>query len=260
MAEEREARAEESAETAAERTRSVGSDVEVEASLDAVWSALTDARELERWFPLEARVDPGEGGSIYMSWKNEYVGESAILVWDPPFHLRVRSVEWAEVTDYHLEEKGERTLLRVTSSFSLDSAWDDWVEGTRRGWRFMLASLRQYLERHRGEVREVVYLRRRVEQSRDELWKRLTGPGGLTEELLRGRVLDDDPPFGLALVTEDPADGLLRLSVDPAMGDSGRVDATVWLSAWGNAGRSLSGLEELWRRELARVLPDGEMV
>jgi uncharacterized protein YndB with AHSA1/START domain len=54
-----------------------------------VWQALTDACELERWFPLEARVTPGEGGSIYMSWKNEYTGESSILVWEPLHHLRI---------------------------------------------------------------------------------------------------------------------------------------------------------------------------
>jgi uncharacterized protein YndB with AHSA1/START domain len=37
--------------------------IDVNAPADAVWSALTEARELTRWFPLEARVVPGEGGS-----------------------------------------------------------------------------------------------------------------------------------------------------------------------------------------------------
>lgn len=242
-------------------TRSVGGEVEVEASLDTVWKALTDARELERWFPLEARVDPGEGGSIFMSWKNEYAGESEILVWDPPFHLRVRWVEGAEVTDYRLEASGGRTLLRVTSSFpSLDSGWDDWVEGTRRGWRFMLASLRQYLERHAGEDRTVLYLRRREALSPEEVWERLTGPKGLPDGLLRGRVIDEDPPYQRTLVTRTPADGLLRVSSEPVMGDAGRVDATVWLSAWGEKGQEAAGLRDVWRRELERILPDGEDV
>lgn len=44
--------------------RSAGGTVEIEAPIERVWRALTEAAELERWFPLEARVEPGEGGSI----------------------------------------------------------------------------------------------------------------------------------------------------------------------------------------------------
>ena len=53
-------------------TRSATGRIELHASPEAVWKALTDAAELVRWFPLEARVEPGEGGSIFMSWKNEH--------------------------------------------------------------------------------------------------------------------------------------------------------------------------------------------
>jgi hypothetical protein len=28
----------------------------------------TDGEELKRWFPLDARVTPGEGGKIWVSW------------------------------------------------------------------------------------------------------------------------------------------------------------------------------------------------
>ena len=48
--------------------------IDIDASADAVWSALTEARELTRWFPLEARVIPGEGGSMYWGW-----GEGELL-------------------------------------------------------------------------------------------------------------------------------------------------------------------------------------
>lgn len=40
----------------------------IAAEPDEVWQALTDARELTRWFPVEARVEPGLGGSIWLSW------------------------------------------------------------------------------------------------------------------------------------------------------------------------------------------------
>jgi uncharacterized protein YndB with AHSA1/START domain len=246
-----------------ENTRSVKDRIEVEAPADVVWKALTDARELERWFPLEARGEPEEGGSVFLSWGNEFQGSSRILVWDPPFHLRIT---WGGdggnvVTDYYLEPSDDRTLLRVVSSgFSTDPEWDDWVEGTRQGWRYELASLKHYLERHRGQDRRVVYLRRRVALSREEAWERLTGPGGVPGELLRGRVVEDDGPRQKVLVTEDPPDGLLRLSTEPCMGRSDLRDVTVWLPGWDVAAARSRELAERWRAELERLFPEGDEV
>lgn len=240
--------------------RSVGSEVELRASPDAVWRALTDAREIERWFALEARVDPGVGGTVFLSWKNEYEGSSEILVWNPPFHLRVRWVEGAEVTDYFLEPSGDRTLLRVVSSFPLDPEWDEWVEGTRRGWRFMLASLRLYLEDHAGADRQVVYLRRRVSLSAEDLWGRLLGPGGVDPQLRRGRILDEDPPGHLVIQAEEPPDTLLQVSVQPTMAAPGKTDATIWHQGWKVPPSRVDELRAAWRGELERLLPEGEEV
>ena len=38
--------------------------LDIDASADEVWRALTEAEELMRWFPLEAQVAPGNGGSM----------------------------------------------------------------------------------------------------------------------------------------------------------------------------------------------------
>lgn len=247
-------------------TRSAEGSVEIDAPPERVWRALTEAAELERWFPLEARVEPGEGGSIFMSWKNEYAGESEILVWDPPRHLRT---SWgapdeggpAQVTDYYIEgRKGGGTILRVvTSGFPTDSSWDDWVEGTRKGWRFELESLRRYLEDHDGEDREVVYLRRRVPLTREEAWGRLFGPGGLGGRPLGGEPFDDSPPAQYAAVVDDPPGAVLRVSTEPCGPGVEAKDVTLWLQAWG--GREAGGLVELqerWREMLGRLFPEGE--
>ena len=66
-----------------EKARVVEQTIRIEASPDAVWKALTDAEDLANWFPLEARVTPGAGGSIWMSWRNEYVFETPGLILDP---------------------------------------------------------------------------------------------------------------------------------------------------------------------------------
>lgn len=44
--------------------------IEIDATPERVWKALTDAADLVRWFPLEAKVEPGEGGGIYMSGRS----------------------------------------------------------------------------------------------------------------------------------------------------------------------------------------------
>ena len=42
--------------------------LEIAASPEQVWKAITDAGELANWFPFDARVEAGEGGSITYSW------------------------------------------------------------------------------------------------------------------------------------------------------------------------------------------------
>lgn len=245
-------------------TRAAEGVVEIEATAERVWRALTEAAELERWFPLEARVEPGEGGSLFMSWKNEFAGVSEILAWDPPRLLRT-TWGWspegpAQVTDYTIEGRGGRTMLRVvTSGFPVDPSWDDWVEGTRRGWAFELTSLKHYLERHPGEERDVVYLRRRVALSRDEAWARAFGPDGLGERPLGGEPFDHEPPIQYAAVVDDPPGGLMRLSLEPH-GAPGTLDVTLWLQAWGAERGRLAEIDPEWRRLLERLYAEGESV
>lgn len=248
-------------------TRDVEGRVEIDASPERVWKALTEAAELERWFPLEARVEPGEGGEIFVSWKNEHAGTSKILVWDPPRHLRTT---WgspedeggqAQVTDYHIEAVGGRTVLRVvTSGFPTDAAWDDWVEGTRLGWRYELSSLRHYLEEHDGEDRDVVYLRRRVDLSRREAWDRLFGAGGVDFGSLEPATVHTEEPRQYTAVLRDPPGGMLRLSMEPCPPGIEGKDVTFFLSAWGEHRDRLAELEEAWAGTLERLFPAGVSV
>ena len=266
-----------------QETRSATGEVEVEAPVERVWRALTEARELERWFPLEAEVEPGPDGRIWMGWGHELGGWSRILAWAPPHHLRIAWVMGegedggggggldeaeegsggevgARVTDYRLEDRpgdGHRTLLRVvTSGFPAGASWDDLVEGTRLGWAFELRQLKHYLERHDGQDRTAAFLRRRVGLPRREAWDRLTAPGSGVETLA-GSVFDRSPPWQVALVCREPPDSLVRLTVDPAHDEPGARDVSVFISAWGEAGALVPEVGELWRRRLGRLFPEG---
>ena len=57
------------------KERRLEKQIEVAASPAEVWKALTDPAELARWFPLEARVTPGERGKIFLSWGPDCEGE-----------------------------------------------------------------------------------------------------------------------------------------------------------------------------------------
>lgn len=251
--------------TRAEATRSAAGSIEIGAPIERVWRALTEGAELERWFPLDARVRPGEGGSVWMSWRNEYDAESRILVWEPP-HRLVTSWGWheedvapAQRTEYVLEGKGGRTVVRVTTSgFPDDPAWDGWVEGTVRGWRFELASLKRYLEGHDGLARTVVYLRCRVGLPAAEAWARLVGPGGFAGEVGALEPFDAEPPIQIAGVAPSLGGAVVRFSNEPTPDASAR-DMTLWAHVWGDPA-PLAGLADAWRRRLEALYPEGRMV
>ena len=237
--------------------------VRIDAPVQRVWRALTDPEDLERWFPLEARVEPGVGGSVWLSWRNEFAGSSKIVAWEPPRHLAY-AWGWTEdappqVTEFTLDGDGGSTVLRVvTSGFPAGAEWDDIVEGTRTGWSFELRSLKSYLEGHDGRPRHVAYVRHRVPLPRDEVGRRLFGDDGLAvRHAPAGSPFDLDSPLQFACAMDRPAGGLFRLSSEPSYGDDARV-VTVFASAWGAQGQEMTALGEGWARRLAETFPEGE--
>lgn len=247
-------------------TRSASGRIEIDASPERVWKALTDAAELVRWFPLEARVEPGEGGSFFMSWKNEYAGTSDILAWEPLERLAI-SWSWSDdpdvppqVTEYRIEAKdGGGTLLTVvTSGFPDDPSWDAYVEGTNRGWVFELQSLKQYLEAHDGEDRDVIYLRRQIPVDVADAWERVLSEDGLGANPLDGTVFDEARPHQYAAVVDDLGGALFRVSVEPSMTGPDAREVVLWLQAWGDGRKRLPEYEAKWRPLLEKLFPQGE--
>ena len=95
-----------------QETRAVEREIEIDAPLAAVWKALTDADELTRWFPLNAGVTPGVGGSVWMSW-TEVLSVSSSMFESP----RVQnSAAWLGAKMFVLSAVKPRDIASYASS------------------------------------------------------------------------------------------------------------------------------------------------
>lgn len=189
--------------------RSLTVEQRVDVSPEEVWEVLTTGPGLERWFPLEAKVEPEE--SIWLSWGPGSEGRAPIRIWDPP-----RRFGWTEsygededgrpievAVDFFVEGRSGGTVVRlVHSGFSTSSDWDEMFDAVKDGWRYFLFNLAFYFRHHAGRDRRMVWRREPTDLSREDAWRRLRKAG---------------------LVADGPGDATLRLAGDqPAAGVSAR--------------------------------------
>jgi len=259
-------------------TRSHEHVLEIQATPEEVWKAITDPAEIARWFALQAETRPGKGGEIVYRW-GEFVGRCPILEWKPPAHLRTGWLEApatpagegsALVVDWFLERAGKTTVLRVVhSGFGHDARWDKEFDGTNRGWTFELQGLKHYLERQRGKERRATWVRQVTPLSPAAVWERFARPGpvfravaldGLAPgdryrleradgEVLEGRVLVNRAPLEFAGTLETHGDGMLRFGYEDCLG---APEAHVWMATWNLPGQEFAALEASWKDLLAR--------
>jgi uncharacterized protein YndB with AHSA1/START domain len=258
------------ASTRAGAERAVERQIEIAAPAGAVWKALTDAEELIRWFPLEARITPGQGGSLWMRWDDTETVDDRIELWEPEHRLRHvgNAGPWARIaTDYYLEGTGGHTVLRVVSSgFGAEDDPDEVMRGFGFGWDFELRGLRHYLERHVGVPRVVAWARARHTMGYEQAWARLTGPGGFfgAEGLAAG---EPDGACAIATVTRDRLEGTVLLAQPPSQFAAtipGWNDALfrahlyggsamLWLSTYGVPADRVRDLERRWQQAIEGV-------
>jgi uncharacterized protein YndB with AHSA1/START domain len=248
-----------------EQTRSFTMSIDLDATPDEVWRALTDARELVRWFPLQARVTPGEGGAMFWSWDEKWAWESTIEVWEPGKRLKLVENRPAfdvngeplpvppqqMAMEFTLESHDGRTRLRlVHSGFAHGASWDDELDGVSGGWQSELRCLRHYLERHKGRDRHHAAINVVTPLALDVAWKRLLSPSAFiladgavadgarcvihaaTGDRFEGTVAWQRPGRDLLMILDDLDSGVFRLSTWRAAGQTG---AQVWITTYADA-------------------------
>ena len=136
--------------------------IDIDATLDEVWHALTTGEGIARWFAPYAAVTPGEGGSVSVGWDPKEMWDTADTVWEPLRHMQTASEMPSKdgrivrlAVDYFLEAHGGRVRVRlVHSGFDDSGSWDGYIDGLDAGWTFFLFNLKHALERHRGVDRQ----------------------------------------------------------------------------------------------------------
>jgi uncharacterized protein YndB with AHSA1/START domain len=207
-------------------TRKQEHEIVIDAPIEAVWKAITNAEELTRWFVEAAKVEPGVGGRIWISWGGAEEGESRIEVWEPNQKLRLalKPIEMgtakpgnAMINEYTLERRDGKTVLRFVHSGIPDSPdWDGFYDGTNSGWPSFFRAMRHYLEHHAGKPRTVVKIVGKLPGSLEDGWQQLTGPGGFGFQPITGQTFSTrtgaaDPLHGDVVFAKAP--GLLELSI-----------------------------------------------
>ena len=221
--------------------RGIDLTIDIDATLEEVWQALTTGEGIARWFAPHAAVTPGEGGSVSVGWDPKEMWETPITVWEPERHMQTASEMPTKeggmvrlAVDYYLEVTGGRVRVRlVHSGFDDNESWDGYIDGLDAGWTSFLFNLKHALERHRGLDRRQLSARFRT-----------TAPSG-----------EDHPVFGAkGLRVQPPVEGLkpgdaCRLSLGGV-----DVDATV---AVRRAPRTIAFVVPAWNDGLLFVEREG---
>jgi uncharacterized protein YndB with AHSA1/START domain len=241
--------------------KTIEAEITIAADAATVWRALTEGEELKRWFPLDARVTPGVGGALWLSFGEGMDWEAPIELWEPERHLRTVDPPPSKAAiDYYIEAKGGETVLRIVQSGFGADAWDDELDTLNSGWRTFLAILRNYLERHPGEPRAMAYFRHPVVPlERRDVFPRMLEALGVTPVAERERF--SGPLFeGIADISAAPVNfsgalenhgrGFLMIEIEPGRG---QCRPAVWVSLYGAAAAEAPALQERLQELVTRA-------
>jgi len=222
----------------APETRQHETVVEIPATVEEVWNAITQASEIQRWFAPEVRTDAREGGEYFLSWGPGMEGGGTIEIFDAPHHLRLVQSRGKMAQDYYIEAKGGVTVLRLVHSGFLTTAdWDGEYNGTKFGWPIYFRILRHALTRHRGAMARNMDLYAMSDEPIERVEEKVAalGPGG-----------------AMWWIWPEQNDAIVHVATMP-MG--AKAMAWVNISTYGLSEEQAEGVRKEWREKLDRAFP-----
>lgn len=250
----------------AESGRSIDVSVRMKVDRSLVWSALTDPSEIPRWLAPIARVEPGVGGFIELSWGEGMTGRSTIEVWRPPERLVLSRPGGVGTMreDYRISETGDVTTLTLHhSGFAPTPDGDDEFDAVSNGWRAFFRMLEHGLTRHARQPFRNVTAFTPLSARRDTAWAELVRPGtlakdGLTElhagdeyscelvtgQTLKGQVVHCAWPGYLVLSAGNLGDSLFALFCERS--SEGSLLTVTWILN-GDALALTDQMDKIWK-------------
>jgi uncharacterized protein YndB with AHSA1/START domain len=137
----------------------------IAAPVERVWTLLTEAEHLGRWFgDAGAELDLRPGGALSLSWEEHGTVRGRVVDVEAPNRFSYRWFALPEtdggdpvegnstLVEFTLEAEGGGTRLRVVESgfdklFAEPAKQNERAEGNRKGWASELAELADYAER-----------------------------------------------------------------------------------------------------------------
>jgi hypothetical protein len=145
-------------------------EVELEATPEQLWDALTTAAGTASWlFPGLIDAEPRVGG--------EAGGGHKVTAWDPPRHFAVRAERedgWFNALEDVIEARGGgRTVLRYVHSGIFVDDWDNQYDAAGTHTDFYLHTLGQYVKHFPG--RTATYVTASVDDAAPGVMRRALG-------------------------------------------------------------------------------------
>ena len=134
--------------------------VEIEATPEEVWEAITTGKELDGWWigaPNE--VEPRLGGKVRQNFGGA-ISESTITAWDPPHHFMDEGTPGPDgvvhAMEYTLEGRSGTTIVRFVHSGFLADDWEAEYDALAEGDPMYIHQLAQYVRFFRGRPVSIV--------------------------------------------------------------------------------------------------------
>jgi uncharacterized protein YndB with AHSA1/START domain len=263
-------------------TRAATCTVDIKAPADHVWRALTEAREVARWFAPRVTGSGEQGGTLVLDWGNGVEWHMPVLRADPHRLLVVgdagpigheRQQTGADTGAVRIEYAlqavaGGVTRLTVThSGFGTGPGWDEMYDGVNSGWFYELRSLRHYVERFFGRDRRIVSIATPISATREAVWERVMGalgvaPGDVRIGATIGALVRSETPEAMEIFQARPArelaaivpsmgDAMVRFAVEKCTGQDRML--WVWLSSHAGSASEAEAFERVWRSRTASI-------
>ena len=266
------------------RSRSAQKTIEINAPVELVWKAVTQAEELTNWFPLNVQNEGN--GQVKLMWGKSDFFNLQLTEFELFKHFKVqelppdsddideilneqvqkeiRSKKEVLSIDITLTGKKGKTVLRlIHSGFGYESHWDDIYLGVKKGWEFELRGLKHYIENHFGTKRYALWLKKEHSLSLHESWNRFmdnfkesvdslneNDPYTLTEnsgEIYKGYTMINDYPYSFAGTLTNFNNSILRME-NYKNGD--KVISYFFIAGYSVSKAKIDSIKKRWRKIL----------